>query len=155
MSAEPQALWPEDRERSAGAVVPVLDGPDVELAVVLLASGCKPEFIKTRANFPTVAAVRLFAKDEDTRLAVKERRAERVERVGDRALVALDKLLSRPIKDTKAHVMAIRTALGVGQQWNREQAPNSKRVEELTVSELESMIAMTRAEIERRTAIEA
>lgn len=157
MSAEPQlltALWEEDRQRESTDIVPVREGPDVELAIVLLAQGCKVEFIQTRAGFPTVQSVRTFAKDEDTRQAVKERRSERAERVSDRALVALERLLARPIKDTKAQVMAIRTALGVGQQWHREHAPQTKRVEELSVNELESMIALTRAEIERRTAIE-
>lgn len=156
MSAEPNAsLWPDDREQPLGAVVPVNDGPDTELAIVLLASGCKPEFVKTRANFPTVASVRMFAKDEDTRQAIKERRAERTERVADRALVALDRLLARPIKDTKAQVMAIRTALGVGQAWNKDQAPHTKQVSELSVTELETLIAMTRREIDRRTAIDS
>lgn len=143
-----------NEQDSTSAMVRTSDEPDTELAIVLLASGCNPRFVKTRANFPSVQAVRLFARDEDTRQAIRERRAERTERVADRALVALDRLLTRPLKDTKAHVMAIRTALGVGQAWHREQAPSSKRVEELTVTELETLIAMTRREIDRRTAIE-
>lgn len=154
-SASNTELWPEDRESEPGAVVATLDGPDVELAIILLASGAAPEFIKTRAGFETVAAVRLFSKDDDVRLAIKERRAERTQRVGDRALVRLERLLARPLKDTKAEVMAIRTALGVGQAWNRDAAPQTKEVTELSVTELEELIAMTRREIQRRTSSEA
>jgi hypothetical protein len=133
------------------ASVAVTPLPDRELAVVLLAAGCAPSFIRDRAGFSSVRAVRVFAADSDVRREVEERTKERAARLGRRALVALEQIVIAPHTDVRAHVLAIRTALEVSGDLRRGQLePPARKVSELTVAELNVLIDATREELAAR-----
>lgn len=125
--------------------------PDRELGVILLAAGCAPSFVRDRAGFASVRAVRAFAADSDVRREVEERTRERAARLGRRALVKLEALVSADHADLRAQVLAVRTALEVSGDLRRGQLEQpTRKVSELTVAELNQLIDVTRREIAAR-----
>lgn len=141
-------LWPED----ADGCEPSSAGPDTALAVVLLAAGCSQAFIRSRCGFESQRAVQAFCRDDDVRREAAELSAERAKRVGKRALVSLEQLLSVPHTDLRAQVLAIRTALEVSGDLKRDHSAPAKTVRELTVGELSELIDATRMELDARIA---
>lgn len=150
---EPVRLFPEDCNRSkpvpAAMAANGLQSADrFDAAVRLIASGCKPTVISKLCGFKSVAAVRMFMRSEECKEALNAYRAERRERIGDRALARLDSLLSgRQRIDSRSLVAAIRTGIDVAGQ--RSALP-VKQVADLSVAELRQMIADTRRELEAR-----
>jgi len=140
-------LWPDDAGEPDTS-----NGPDTELAVILLAAGCAQSFIRTRCGFETHRAVQAFCRDEDVRREAAEIAGERAKRVGKRALVSLEQILATPQTDLRAQVLAIRTALEVSGDLKRDHAAPVKSVRELSVGELNELIATTRAELDSRVA---
>lgn len=140
-------LWPDD----AGPGCEVAEaGPNVELALILLASGCTQHYIRRQCGFATARDCAAFCRDDDTRREVERLSAERVQRVGKRALVSLEKIVSEEHTDLRAQVLAIRTALEVSGDLKRDHAAPVKHVRELTVPELNSLIDATKAELDAR-----
>jgi len=146
MNESDVSLWPDDLAGSADTSA----GPDNELAVVLLAAGCSQSFIRSRCGFESQRAVQVFCRDEDVRREAAELTAERAKRVGKRALVSLEQILHAPQTDLRAHVLAIRTALEVSGDLKRDHSAPVKSVRELSVGELNELIAATRAELDAR-----
>ena len=146
MNESDVSLWPDDLAGSADTSA----GPDNELAVVLLAAGCSQSFIRSRCGFESQRAVQVFCRDEDVRREAAELTAERAKRVGKRALVSLEQILHAPQTDLRAHVLAIRTALEVSGDLKRDHSATVKSVRELSVGELNELIAATRAELDAR-----
>jgi hypothetical protein len=127
--------------------------PNTELAIVLLASGQTQQFIRQQCGFETLRDVQAFAKDDDVRAAVKEQRTQRVQRIADSALVSLETLLAQEHKDLRAQVLAIRTALECsGELYGKHDAGRVpvKNVADLSVSELNELIASTKRELNER-----
>lgn len=139
-------LWPDDLAGKADTS----KGPDNELAVILLAAGCAQSFIRSRCGFDSARAVQAFCRDEDVRREAAELTAERAKRVGKRALVNLEQILHAPQPDLRAHVLAIRTALEVSGDLRDAHSAPIKSVRELSVGELNELIAATRAELDAR-----
>jgi hypothetical protein len=132
-------------------LLPVCDvEPNTELAIVLLASGQTQQYVRQQCGFETLRDVQAFARDDDVRAAVKEQRAQRVQRIGDCALVSLEKIVNAEHKDLRAQVLAIRTALEVGGALAKDAALPVKEVSDLSVSELNELIASTKAELAQR-----
>src|SRR4051812_4835906 len=140
-------MWPDD----VGPGCELAEaGPNRELALILLASGCTQHYIRQQCGFETQRAVQSFCRDDDVRREVEALTAERVKRVGKRALVSLEKIVSEPHTDLRAQVLAIRTALEVSGDLKRDHAAPVKSVRELTVPELSQLIDATRAELDAR-----
>src|SRR6187455_1125927 len=96
-----ESLWPEDHAELSTA--PGCSGePDLELAVVLLAAGCAQSFIRQRCGFESARQCATFCRDPDTRQAVAMAGRERAERLGKRAMVKLEQLVSRDHTDLRA-----------------------------------------------------
>jgi len=146
-------LWPDDYNATDAAIES--PEPDTELAVMLLAAGTDPAVIREKCGFPTMKACRAFLRDPETAAAARVLGNERQERVGNRAMVELERVLVADHDDLRARVLAIRTALEVSGQMRREVAPPVRRVDELSVAELGELIESTRAEISRRVAGQA
>lgn len=76
---------------------------------------------------------------------------ERVQRVGNRALVRLETLLAdADTKDLRALVLAIRTGLDVSGLLKGEAAIPIRTVRELSVPELNELIDSTERELHKR-----
>lgn len=140
------SLWPDDQDSTAHQG----EGPDTELAVALLAAGCSQAYIRTKCGFDSQRSVQAFCRDEDTRRDVQEMVQERTRRLGKRAMVALEKIVSESQTDLRAHVLALRTALEVSGDLKRDHSAPAKSVRELTSGELNELIAATREELETR-----
>lgn len=140
-------LWPDDLAETRSLDQP---GPDVELAIALLAAGCTQSYVRAKCGFESQRAVQAFCRDAETRTAVTELTTERAGRVGKRALVSLEQILATPQTDLRAHVLAIRTALEVSGDLKRDHAAPVKSVRELSVSELSTLIDATKAELDSR-----
>jgi hypothetical protein len=145
-------LWPDDRLPAESGVSHLGEGPNTELAVILLASGCSQPYIKTHCAFPTLRAVQAFCRDEEVQRAVAEMGSERAKRIGNRAMVKLERLLAEDHTDLRATVLAVRTGLEVAGQLKREAAVPTKTVRELSVPELNQLIEATRRELDARIA---
>jgi len=129
--------------------------PDYELAVILLAQGCAQAFIRERCRFPTHRAVQAFCREDETRKAVAALHEERRERVGRSAMVSLERIVSaETFSDLRAQVLAIRTALEVSGNIRRDTSPPVKSVRELSVAELNELIATTRSELDARITVQ-
>ena len=146
---ELETLWPDDVGES-GRSLEVLGAPDHELAVTLLAAGCTQAYLRHKCGFASRRAVEQFCRDPDTRRAVAEQSQERAQRLGKRAMVKLEQLVSRDHTDLRAQVLAVRTALEVAGDLKRDHSPPVKSVRELSVSELATLIESTRAELNQR-----
>jgi hypothetical protein len=140
-------LWPDD----AQGIADTSQGPDTELAVILLAAGCSQSFIRTRCGFESQRDVQAFCRDDDVRREASELAGERNRRLGRRASVSLEKILATEHTDLRAQVLAIRTALEVSGDLKRDHAAPVKTVRELSVAELSELIDVTRQELEART----
>lgn len=141
-------LWPEDSQ--SDAPVPATAEPDRELAVILLASGCTHSYVRRQCGFQTMRDVATFARDSDVRQEVEAVAGDRVRRIGKRAMVRLERLLSTEHTDLRATVLAVRTGLELSGDLKREATAPVKSVRELTVPELSALIDSTRAELNQR-----
>jgi hypothetical protein len=142
-----------DQDSDLADLLPAHDNePNRALAIVLLASGQTHQFVRAQCGFESMREVQAFARDEDIRQAVREQRAQRVERIGSLALVSLEKVLTRNNPDMRAQCLAIRTGLDVSGTLAREAALPVKSVSDLSVSELNELIASTKAELSARLA---
>ena len=99
-----------------------------------------------------VATPEAFCRDPDTRQLVAVVSQERAQRLGKRAMVKLEQLVSRDHTDLRAQVLAVRTALEVSGDLKRDHSPPIKSVKELSVAELATLIDSTRAELDARIA---
>lgn len=148
-------LWPDDRLPESSGIASCAEGPDTDLAIILLASGCTQAFIRTRCHFDSAAAVARFCRDPETVAAVTEHATQRARTIGNRAMVRLEKILSEDHSDLRATVLAVRTGLEVGGVLRRDPAPPVRTVRELSVAELSQLIEATKREISaRRDAVE-
>jgi len=145
-------LWPDDHLPESSGQSHNDEGPDTELAVTLLASGCSQSFIRQRCGFESSRAVQAFCRDEEVRRAVAEQGNERARTIGNRALVRLERILAEEHTDLRATVLAVRTGLEVAGVLKRDLAAPLKTVRELSVPELNQLIAATKAELEDRIA---
>jgi len=117
---------------------------------MLLAAGCTQSYIRAKCGFAGRREVEAFCRDPDTRQLVQVVTRERAERLGKRAIVKLEQLVSRDHTDLRAQVLAVRTALEVSGDLKRDHSPPVKSVRELTVAELSALIESTRAELGAR-----
>lgn len=148
--SEVSTLWPDDAETSLEVVRPGTQGPDLDMAIALLAAGCTQSYVRQKCGFESQRAVQAFCRDAETRSAVAALTTERASRVGKRALVALEQIVTAPQTDLRAHVLAIRTALEVSGDLKRDHAAPVKSVRELSVDELSTLIDATRQELDAR-----
>ena len=146
---ELETLWPDDvREHD---IRPGCEGaPDHELAVTLLAAGCTQTYVRHKCGFASRREIEAFCRDPDTRQAVQVVSRERAERLGKRAMVKLEQLVSQDHTDLRAQVLAVRTALEVSGDLKRDHSQPVKSVRELSVAELSALIESTRAELHMR-----
>ena len=145
-----ELLWPEDRAETMPGLADPAAGPNSELAVTMLAGGCSQQQVKQACGFESMRAVRAFCSDHEVQRAVSELASQRAARVGNRALVRLERILSESHTDLRATVLAVRTGLEVGGQLKREPTAPVRTVSELSVPELSALIESTRAELEAR-----
>ena len=148
-TTELETLWPEDgaeHERSTAGE------PDHVLAVTLLAAGCTQAYVRHKCGFESRRQCEAFCRDPDTRQLVAVVSQERAQRLGKRAMVKLEQLVSRDHTDLRAQVLAVRTALEVSGDLKRDHSPPIKSVRELSVAELATLIDSTRAELNARIA---
>jgi len=154
MSVQPdelETLWPADHVEPES--LPGCAGePDHALAVTLLAAGCTQAYVRHKCGFASRRDVEAFCRDPDTRQAVAQVSQERAQRLGKRAMVKLEQLVSRDHTDLRAQVLAVRTALEVSGDLKRDHSPPLKSVRELSVAELSTLIDSTRAELNKRIA---
>lgn len=147
VKSAPATLWPEDNEHACDVATA---GPNTDLAVILLAAGCTQSYIRHQCGFETARDVQAFCREPETKQAVAEAQTARAQRVGKRALVSLERIVSEPHTDLRAQVLAIRTALEVSGDLKRDHAAPVKHVRELSVPELTQLIETTRAELDAR-----
>jgi hypothetical protein len=140
---ESVAVWQDDEPGESA-------GPDTELAVILIAAGCSQSVIRQKCGFESQRAVQAFCRDDDVRREAAELAGERVKRLGRRASMCLEEILETPHTDLRAQVLAIRTALELSGELKRDHAAPAKTVRELSVGELNELIAATRSELEAR-----
>lgn len=144
LPSEGLPVWPEDSASDAG--------PDYDLAVILLAAGQPQALIRAKCGFQTARECAAFCRDDETRQRAADLAGERVKRLGRRASVCLEEILNAPQTDLRAQVLAIRTALEVSGELKRDHSAPAKTVRELTVPELNELIAATRKELNARIA---
>lgn len=146
-------LWPEDRYTDINSNACATTEPDCSLALILVSAGCTPSVIKERCGFRTVADVRAFMSSPEVREHVRALQRERSDRIGNRALVRLENLLARDdILDIKALTVAIRAGLDVAGLLKPASVVPVRRVQELSVAELNELIASTETELKARIA---
>ncbi len=143
-------LWPDDHMPEASGVSHCGEGPNTELAVILLASGCTLAYVRKACGFESMRAVSGFAGDGEVARAVQELGAQRAKRIGNRAMVRLERILAEEHTDLRATVLAVRTGLELSGMLKKDHGAPVKAVSDLTVSELNELIASTRAELEAR-----
>jgi len=146
-------LWPEDKEseESDSSAVSVCIEPDIALAVILLSAGCTPSVIKQRCGFATVKDARDFCRSIEVREQVRALQRERIDRVGSRAVVRLEALLADgSFTDIRALVAAIRAGLDLAGLTRQPSTPPTRTVRELSVTELNELIASTERELQTR-----
>lgn len=146
-------LWPEDRETSISSNACTSSEPDCALALLLVSAGCTPSVIRDRCGFRTVADVRAFMNSPEVKEHIRGLQRERSDRIGNRAMVRLESLLARDdILDTKALVVAIRAGLDLAGHLKPASVVPVRRVQELSVAELNELIASTESELQARIA---
>lgn len=146
-------LWPEDKETDVSSNVCIAVDPDCALALLLVSAGCTPSVIKERCGFRTVADVRAFMSSPEVKEHIRGLQRERSDRIGNRAMVRLENLLARDdILDTKALVVAIRAGLDLAGLLKPASVVPVRRVQELSVAELNQLIASTETELQARIA---
>jgi hypothetical protein len=146
-------LWPEDRETSINSNACIASDPDCSLALILVSAGCTPSLIKDRCGFRSVADVRAFISSPEVKEHARALQRERSDRIGNRAMVRLESLLARDdILDTKALVVAIRAGLDLAGLLKPASVVPVRRVQELSVAELNELIASTESELKARIA---
>lgn len=144
-------LWPEDRYTDINSNACATTEPDCSLALVLVSAGCTPSVIKERCGFRTVADVRAFMQSPEVKEHIRGLQRERSDRIGNRAMVRLESLLARDdILDTKALVVAIRAGLDLAGLLKPASVVPVRRVQELSVQELNELIASTETELKAR-----
>jgi len=143
-------LWPEDHSEESSGVVANLEGPNTELAVILLASGCTLAYVRKQCGFESLRAVSAFASDSEVARAVSELTTLRAKRIGTRAMVRLERILSQEHSDLRATVLAVRTGLELSGQLKGAHSTPTRTVSELSVPELNELILSTRNELNAR-----
>jgi hypothetical protein len=144
-------LWPEDKETDISSNACVSTEPDYSLALVLLTAGCTPAVIKDRCGFRSARDVRAFAGSPEVKEQMRGLQRERIDRVGNRAMVRLESLLARDdILDIKALTVAIRAGLDLAGLLKPAATVPVRRVQELSVGELNELIASTESELKAR-----
>jgi len=118
----------------------------------LLAAGCTAQHIQRACGFESLRSAQGFCRDDEVKRAVAEQAGQRAGRLGTRALVVLERILSERHTDLRATVLAVRTALEVSGFLRKDIAAPLKHVHELTVPELTQLIEQTRTELEQRRA---
>lgn len=146
-------LWPEDRETSISSNACLTTEPDYALAVILLTAGCTPAVIRDRCGFRSIRDVRAFTGSPEVKQQVSGLQRERIDRVGNRAMVRLESLLARDdILDIKALTVAIRAGLDLAGLLKPAASVPVRRVQELSVHELNELITSTESELQARIA---
>jgi len=143
-------LWPDDRMPDSSGVSHCGDGPNTELAVILLSSGCTLAYVKAQCGFESMRAVSAFASDGEVARAVSELAGQRAKRIGNRAMVRLERILAEEHTDLRATVLAVRTGLELSGQLKRDHDAPTKAVSDLSVAELNQLIDSTKAELDSR-----
>lgn len=143
-------LWPDDHADSDQGVTSNSPGPNTELAVILLASGCTHSYVRAQCQFESMRAVHSFAADQEVRQAVAELAGQRAQRIGNRAMIRLERILGEEHTDLRATVLAVRTGLELSGALKRDHAAPVRAVSDLSVSELNQLIAATREELNTR-----
>ena len=143
-------LWPDDRLPDHAGLTHNAEGPNTELAVILLASGCTLAYVRKACGFESMRAASAFAQDAEVQGAVGRAAGQRAQRIGNRAMVRLERILAEEHTDLRATVLAVRTGLELSGALKRDHAAPIKAVSDLTVPELNQLIASTRAELDSR-----
>ena len=151
-SQELAELWPEDHDTDTDHGPGDAGAPNTELAVTLLAAGCTQAYVRRHAGFASARDCAAFCRDPDTVAAVELAGRARAQRLGKRAMVKLEQLVSRDHTDLRAQVLAVRTALEVSGDLKRDHSPPVKNVRDLSVAELSALIDSTREELNARVA---
>jgi hypothetical protein len=134
----------------------LLKQPNVELAIVLLADGHDAKLLRKHCGFPSHRAARDFMNASDTRSAVRELVRERAGRLGIKSLRRLEQLVDDENVEARVAVAAARTGLEVGGLLHKDAAVPIKNMSDLSVAEINELIAQTKRELEaalRRQAI--
>lgn len=118
--------------------------------MILLASGCTLAYVKSQCGFESMRAVSAFARDGEVSRAVAELAGQRAQRIGNRAMVRLEKILAEDHTDLRATVLAVRTGLELSGQLKHDHAQPTKAVSDLSVAELNQLIEHTKAELSSR-----
>lgn len=127
--------------------------PNTELAVLLLIAGHDEKVLRRHAGFPSLRAARDFANRSDTMAEVERAVETRRLRIGIKSLAVIEQLLDSDATDGRTRVAAARTGLEAGGILRKDwRSLERKLTRELSVPELNQLIAQTRAELERAEA---
>jgi len=127
--------------------------PNEELAILLLAAGHDEHELRKHAGFPSLRAAREFAGRSDIRTEVSRDVDARAMRVGIKGLVSIEQLLDSDSTDGRTRVAAARTALEfAGMLRKGAHLSPEDQYRALSPTELEALIAQTKAELAARTA---
>lgn len=131
----------------------VVTEPNEELAVMLLAAGHDEKALRRHAGFPSLRAARDFASRSDIRAEVERAVEGRRRRLGVKSLAALEQMLDNESTDGRTRVAAARTGLEAAGVLRKDAlSAERKLTRELSVAELNQLIAQTREELERAEA---
>jgi hypothetical protein len=131
----------------------VVEEPNEELAILLLAAGHDEHELKKHAGFATLRAAREFAGRSDTRTEVSRAVDARATRVGIKGLASIEQMLDCESTDGRTRVAAARTALEFAGMLRRvaHVSPHDKYAA-LSAAELSALIEKTKAELAERIA---
>lgn len=127
--------------------------PNEELALELLAAGHDARALRKHAGFASLPAARSFIRLPETRDEVQRLVADRIARLGSKAVARLGDLLDSDSTDGRTLVAAARTLMEAAGHLRRDHSVPIKTYAELSVAELNALIRQTRAELERAQAM--
>jgi hypothetical protein len=130
-----------------------LKQPNFDLAIELLAAGRDARALRRFADFPNLRAARAFMRSPEVQVAVSERMADQLARLGAKAIQRLDQLLSDPETENRVVVVAARAVLEASGIIRKATSPPTRHVAELSVAELQQLIDRTQREIEALRAL--
>lgn len=123
-----------------------------DLALQLLADGHDVRALRRFAGFQSLKEARDFARRTETHDEVRRLVADRIARLGAKAVSRLGELLDSDSTDGRTLVAAARTLMEAAGHLRRDHSVPIKTYAELSVAELNALIVQTRGELEAKLA---
>src|SRR4051812_4289952 len=117
--------------------------PNEDLALQLLADGHDVRTLRRFASTQNLKAARDFARRTETQEEVRRLVADRIARLGSKAVARLGDLLDSATTDGRTLVAAARTLMEAAGHLRRDHAAPIKTYAELSVPELNALITQT------------